>query len=125
MPPFLQGCEGFSGIRAELRAKEGQEESLNPNVKYPLPDLEPTRCLDCLAWAHRYYTDVPYLQMQLDQVKALNKELEKRNIILKFELGIFQVNKNPKRHGNIIIKRSTNVNAILKSELCKSSFSNV
>jgi hypothetical protein len=47
--------------------------------------LESDHCHDCLAWVQRYYSDVPYLQMCLNQVIRRNTELEEENRKLKLE----------------------------------------
>jgi hypothetical protein len=65
-PLFLQNCEGFPGIRADLKAKLVQEKSPDLDHQQFLPNLEPVCCDECLAWIHTHYIDVPYLRMSLN-----------------------------------------------------------
>jgi hypothetical protein len=65
-PPFLQNCEGFSGIRPDLKSKSVQEKSPDSDQQQLLPNMEPVCCDECLAWIQRYYTDIPYLRMHLN-----------------------------------------------------------
>jgi hypothetical protein len=118
LPPFLRDCEGFSGIQADLKAKIVQERSLKTDQQHSIPDLEPEYCHDCLAWVQRYYVDVPYLQMCLNQVMRKNRELEEDNRKLKAEAQkcISWASKRPKHYGDIIIKNSTNVNLVIGSK---------
>jgi hypothetical protein len=126
LPPFLQDCEWFSGIQAYLKAKLVKERPLEKNQQQSIPDFEPEFSCDCLAWDHRYYADVSYLQMRLNQVTRKNRELEKDNRKLNVEAQqcISRANKKLKDYGDIIIKKSTNFNLIIGSEMHASSFSN-
>jgi hypothetical protein len=56
-----------------------------------------------------------------------NRELERDNRELRFEIqqSVPQSNKKSKKYGDIIINKSTNLNAIMRSEMHESSFSNV
>jgi hypothetical protein len=92
-----------------------------------LLNLEPVCCDECLAWVQRYYIDIPYLQMHLNQAMMQNRDLERENRELRFEIqqSVPRENKKPRKYGDIIIKNSTNVNAIMRSEMHESSFSNV
>jgi hypothetical protein len=98
LPPFLQNCEGFSGIQADLKAKLVQERPLETDQQQSIPNLEPECCRDCLAWAQRYYANVSYFQMRLNQVMRQNRELEKDNMKLKIEAQqcISRASKKPK-----------------------------
>jgi hypothetical protein len=55
-----------------------------------------------------------------------NRELERDNRKLKIETqqSMSRESKNPKSSGDIIIKKSTNVNITIGSEMHTSSFSN-
>jgi hypothetical protein len=75
LPPFLQYCKGFSGIQADLKAKEGFSKK---EQQYQIPGLEPDHCHDCLAWVQKYYSDVPYLQMWLNQVTRTKQRVRRR-----------------------------------------------
>jgi hypothetical protein len=126
-PLFLQDYEGFSGIQVDLKAKLVQENPSHSDHQQSLLNMEPVCCHEFLAWAQRYYADVPYLQMHLNQVMRQNRELERDNRELRFEMkqSVPRENKKPRKSGDIIIKNSTNVNAIMGSDMHKSSFSNV
>jgi hypothetical protein len=126
-PPFLQECEGSPRIRDDLMAKLVQEKPSDSHHQQSLLDLEHVCCHECLAWVQRYYTDIPYLKMRLDQVMRHNMELERDNRELRFEIqqSVPRANNESRKFGDIIIKRSTNVNAIMRSEMHESSFSNV
>jgi hypothetical protein len=50
LPPFLQDCEGFSGIRADLKAKLMQENPSHLDHQQSLLNLEPVCCDECLEW---------------------------------------------------------------------------
>jgi hypothetical protein len=76
LPPFLQYCKGFSIIQSDLKAKEGFSKK---EQQYLVPDLDPDHFHDCLAWAQRYYCNIPYLQIWLNQVTMQNRELENDN----------------------------------------------
>jgi hypothetical protein len=123
LPPFLQDCKGFSGIQSDLKAKEGFSKK---EQQYSVPDLEPDHCHDCLAWAQRYYSDMPYLQMRLNQVMMQNKELEEENykLKLKAQKSVACTVRRSKQPGDVVIKYSTNVNVITGSKLYHPSLSN-
>jgi hypothetical protein len=123
LPPCLQDCKGFSGIQADLKAKEGFSKK---EQQYQIPGLEPDHCHDCLAWVQKYYSDVPYLQMWLNQVTRQNKELEEENykLKLKAQKSIARTVKRSKQFGDVIIKYSTNVNFITGSKVHNPSLSN-
>ena len=86
LPLFLHKCEGFTGIQTNLKARMVQEKSPDSDHKQPLPNMELVCCYACLAWIQRYYIDIPYLRMHLNQTLMQNRDLERENWDLRFEL---------------------------------------
>jgi hypothetical protein len=62
-----------------------QERPLNTDQQHSISNLEPEYCHDFLAWVKKYYVDVPYLKMHINQLMRQNKELEEDNRKLKAE----------------------------------------
>jgi hypothetical protein len=89
--------------------------------------MEPVYCDECLTWIQRYYKDIPYLQMHLNQMLMQNRDLERENrdFISELQQTLPQANKRFRKSGDIIIKNSTNINVVMSSEMHDSSFSNV
>ena len=104
-----------------------QEKTPDLDYKQPLANLEPVCCDECLAWIQRYYKDIPYLQMHLNQTLMKNRDLVRENQDLIYELQrtLPQENKRFRKSRDIIIKNSTNINVFMSSDMYKSSFSNV
>jgi regulator of replication initiation timing len=101
-----------------------QDKPLNLDHTLPLPNLEHVYCEDCFNWIQRYYQDIPYLKSQLNQVMARNLVLERENEDLRANIQQFppKASKRFRRSGDIIIKNSTNFNAVINLELSHVSF---
>jgi hypothetical protein len=125
--PFFMVLKDFPGIHADLRRNVSPEKPLDKDRHHSIPNLESESCHDCQAWAQRYYADVPYLQMCLNQMLRQNKELKRVNQQLKNEMehNMLRANKKPKNSPDTIIRKSNNVNVIVGSEFHPSSISNV
>jgi hypothetical protein len=113
--------------RSDLKTLMAQEKTPDSGYKQPLPDLESVYCDECTTWIQRYYKDIPYLQMCLNQMLMQNRDLERENWDLRSELQRIppRENKRFRKSGDIIIKHSTNINVVMSSEMHDSSFSNV
>jgi regulator of replication initiation timing len=93
----------------------------------PLPSMEPVHCENCLNWIERYFRDVPYLHVQLNQVVTQNSVLERENDELRacIRSTSHRANKHIKRSKNVVIKNSTNFNTIINSDLFDASLLNL
>jgi hypothetical protein len=82
---FLQKQRDFRDmphfLKRNFSEKMAQEKTPDSDYKQPLPDLEPVYCDECLTWIQRYYKDIPYLQMHLNQMLMQNRDLERENQI--------------------------------------------
>jgi len=64
-PPCLQGKEGFSSIKHDLKQTTYNIDA--PVVDYVLHQstTSPVHCDDCYIWVEHYYTDIPILHAQI------------------------------------------------------------
>jgi hypothetical protein len=113
-PPCLKGKEGFSGISHNLKKTIDKTNVYVADYLLHRPTTSPVHCDGGFEWIERYYIDVPLLQAKIKTLTAQNGPLKQE--ILDLKAHVDRETKRIKRSGNIVIKKVTNVKAIINSE---------
>jgi hypothetical protein len=115
LPPCLKYSKGFTGIKLGQRPTVGSMDVLAHNYTLPQKISHVVHCKVCLHWIGQYYTDIPILQAKIKALTTLNESLENKNHELKANAQ--RQAKHLKRTGNIVIKNTDSVKAVINSEI--------
>jgi hypothetical protein len=115
LPSCLKDRKGFTCIKLSQRLTVDSSDVLQHNYSFPQQIAPFVPCEVFLQWIGQYNTYIPILQARIKALMTLNESLANKNRELKANTQ--RQTKHLTRIGNIIIKNTGSVKAVINSEI--------